>query len=148
MDITDDDDELMAELAGVLASADPVPRSVVSAARQAFTWRTIDEDLALLTFDSAVDELVGMRGAGDRQLAFEAGDVSIELDVVGATGDLVGQVIPAPGTVALEIQFADAPAALVPIDEHGLFMATANPGPFRLVLRCGERPVATEWVTL
>ncbi len=148
MDITDDDDELMSELAGVLACADPVPASVVAAARQAFTWRTIDEELALLTFDSAVDELVGMRGAGDRQLSFEADGVAIELDVVGATGELVGQVLPAPATVALEIQFADAPPALVPIDEHGLFSASADHGPFRLVLRSGGRPVATEWVTL
>ena len=143
-----DDDELMAELATVVARADPVPSAVTDAARGAFTWRRIDEELAVLSFDSAVDELVGMRGAGDRQLAFEADGVTIELEVVGGTADLVGQVLPAPSTVALEIQFAGAPPALVPIDEYGLFTASARSGPFRLLVRSGGRPVATEWVTL
>ena len=58
---TDPNDDALEELLGAaLRPADPVPRHVVAAARGAFTWRTIDQELADLVFDSAT-ELTGVR---------------------------------------------------------------------------------------
>ena len=42
---------------------DPIPERLTIAARQAFGWRLIDAQLAELLFDSASDELVGVRGS-------------------------------------------------------------------------------------
>ncbi|MET0326995.1 MAG: hypothetical protein ABW219_17400, partial [Ilumatobacteraceae bacterium] len=54
------DDELQAVLARALRTVDPVPDHVLAGARAAWTWRTIDEELAELVFDSAA-ELTGVR---------------------------------------------------------------------------------------
>ena len=60
-DLTDDD---VQELVGrALRESDPVPEHVLAAARGAFTWRTIDQELADLVFDSAT-ELTGVRDHG------------------------------------------------------------------------------------
>ena len=48
-----------------LREADPVPEHVLAAARGAWTWRTIDQELADLVFDSAT-ELSGVRDHGGR----------------------------------------------------------------------------------
>src|SRR5512132_2576246 len=50
-----DDDELLGELHRAL---EPVPASFVEAGKMAFTWRSIDAELAALTYDSSRD-LVG-----------------------------------------------------------------------------------------
>ena len=47
-------DPMFATLRSVIDRADPVPQAVVAAARAAYTWRTIDAELAELTADSAM----------------------------------------------------------------------------------------------
>ena len=66
-------DDALQELLGIgLQDADPVPEHVLAAARGAWTWRTIDQELADLVFDSAT-ELSGVRDRGGaRQLTFQA----------------------------------------------------------------------------
>ena len=70
MSVSDDD---LLELVGrALRAADPVPDRVIDGARAAWTWRTIDEELAELVFDSAA-ELTGVRSEDTaRQLTFRA----------------------------------------------------------------------------
>ena len=69
---------------------DPVPPLLDEAARSAFAWRTVDEELAELMRDSAdAEEEAGLlvRGpSGPRQLSFESPRMGIELEVV-QTGD-------------------------------------------------------------
>ena len=68
----DPDDRLLAELAAALDAADPVPARVLDAAKESFTWRTIDAELAELVFDSAEQQLAGVRGIdGTRQVTFQ-----------------------------------------------------------------------------
>ena len=75
-------DDALQELLGLaLRQADPVPEHVLAAARGAFTWRTIDQELADLVFDSAT-ELMGVRDhGGTRQLTFQAPGLEIEVMV-------------------------------------------------------------------
>ena len=70
MSVSDDD---LLELVGrALRAADPVPDRVTDGARAAWTWRTIDQELAELVFDSAA-ELTGVRSEDTaRQLTFRA----------------------------------------------------------------------------
>ena len=90
-------DDALQELLGLaLRQADPVPEHVLAAARGAFTWRTIDQELADLVFDSAT-ELMGVRDhGGTRQLTFQAPGLEIEVMVADPdTRRLVGQLVPA-----------------------------------------------------
>jgi hypothetical protein len=154
--MTDQPDPLEVALAAALAERDPVPPDVVEAARAAFTWRTVDEELAALAFDSASDaELAGVRGDGPRALTFEADDVVIDVEVrEDASGCHVhGQVAAPPGTsTAVEVH---TPQATMPVhvDALGRFHGAAvPPGPVRL--RCSfpdraeRRPITTEWVVI
>ena len=75
-------DPLLAELADVIEHADPVPASVLVAAKAAFTWRTIDADLAELVADSLA-EAAGVRGReAARLLTFRASAIDGEVDAV------------------------------------------------------------------
>jgi hypothetical protein len=122
------DDELMALVKRALEDADPVPADAVRAAKAAWTWRTIDAELAALTYDSVVDEgaLVGVRGAtAVRSLAFEAGAIAIELELVddGDRRGLRGQVVPALAAPVV-LEFSDGrPPVVMLTDDLGRFGA-------------------------
>jgi hypothetical protein len=142
-------------LAMALAEVDPVPDAVVAAAKGAFTWRTIDAELAGLTFDSAEEgQTAGVRGGGPRSLAFEFSDVVIELEVEDTNGRraINGQVVP-PEVQSLELQqiAEPTPTAVVP-DQLGRFhLDDVAAGPARLFCRFGgaaRHMVLTEWVVL
>ena len=51
-----DDDHLLAALGEAVRAARAVPPEFTAAGQAAFTWRTIDAELAALTFDSAAAE--------------------------------------------------------------------------------------------
>lgn len=91
-----EDQQLLDRLAAALDAYDPLPESVIDAAKASFTWRTIDAELASLVFDSAAEELVGVRSAdASRQMTFRTPGVEIELVVVSETSRrLVGQLVP------------------------------------------------------
>lgn len=142
------DDELLALLGRALDAADPVPDHVLSGARAAYTWRTIDAELAELVFDSA-QELAGVRSEQlDRQVTFEAPGVEIEVMVIDDdTRRLVGQLIP-PQDTTIELVNGDDVVA-EPTDEHGRFtFDDVGAGPVRLrVLGADGSPVVqTEWI--
>lgn len=90
------DEQLLAKLAAALDAADPVPEAILETARASFTWRTIDAELASLVFDSAAEELVGVRSAEtSRQMTFRSPGVEIELVVVSETSRrIIGQLVP------------------------------------------------------
>lgn len=76
------DDELAHELGAMIAAVDGVPDTVVAAAEGAWTWRTIDAELAELVFDST-DPLLAApnRGATDRRLSFRYQDSVVDIEV-------------------------------------------------------------------
>jgi hypothetical protein len=90
-------DELLGRLGEALLAADPVPERVLAGARAAFTWRTIDAELAELVFDSAT-EPTGVRGGVEdtaRQVTFQAPGVEIEVMVIDdGSRRIVGQLVP------------------------------------------------------
>ena len=84
MSFSTDDEGLMEELARAVAQTEAVPDHRREAARAAFTWRTIDEELLALTHDSLEMADAAVRGALDvRTLGFEADGLSLELEVDG-----------------------------------------------------------------
>jgi len=142
------DDELLDLLGRAIDAADPVPDHVLDGARAAFTWRTIDTELAELVFDST-QELAGVRAEeANRQVTFRAPGVEIEVMVIeNGSRRLVGQLVP-PAMHTVELVGADAVRS-VESDQLGRFTFEAlEPGPVRLVVlgADGARIVQTEWV--
>jgi len=153
-----DDVELEQELQRVVTQVDPVPPVLLEAAVGAFTWRTIDADLAELVFDSLVDhdEASLVRGTVQgRMLSFRASNLTIELEVTGADASrrLVGQLMP-PQRGSVDIRQGDS-VVTVEADELGRFVADAlQAGPISLRCRLdsamaiGQPPVVTDWIAI
>lgn len=148
-DIETADDQLLAQLAALTRRLDPVPEAVVAAARGSFSWRTVDQELAELVFDSAEEgELVGVRSEGDgRHLTFQGGGLTLEMEV-SVGGGLVGQVVP-PQPAAIEVRHRSSTTVLV-ADHLGRFAAAVPSGP--MSLRCrpesGPGAVASDWIVI
>ena len=117
-----DEPELEVELRQAAARFDPVPPALLQAAAGAFSWRTIDAELAELTFDSLVDqdELALVRGPAQRRLlSFQAGGLAIDLEVTSASSgrELVGQLAP-PQQASVEIRSGTG-VVVIEADELG-----------------------------
>jgi hypothetical protein len=152
-------DALMSELGGLLARLDPVPPQLLDQVRRVFCWRSIDAELAELSFDSLVDRdlAVAVRSVSDsvlepRMLGFGAvvdgEDLSIELEVSSLDGQctMFGQLSPA-GASTVGLQARDGETVDVPLDELGRFVVRPVPrGPVRLQVQHAGRVVQTTWV--
>ncbi|HET9051346.1 MAG TPA: hypothetical protein VFO60_06550 [Candidatus Dormibacteraeota bacterium] len=150
------DDSLMAELSTLTGRTDPLPASLRSAALGAIAFRTPGAHVADLTHDSALDDSRGSVRSGaatQRLLAFEAGDLSIEVEVErsGTARRIVGQVVP-PARLGVVIRH---PRGEIPVavDELGRFAVGGVPaGP--VSVRCevprpgGADEVVTAWVPI
>ena len=92
-----DDDRLMAALGEAVRAAQAVPPEFTAAGQAAFTWRTIDAELAALTFDSAAEEAavpaVRAEEASPRFLTFAGSELTIELEI--GSDSILGQIVPA-----------------------------------------------------
>jgi len=149
--IPDQGEEFYERLAAVVVSRDSVPPDVVAAAKASFAWRTVDDELADLVYDSADSRgiPVGVRGSSARQLTFERDELAVELEVAGGSPpSFVGQVVP-PQRVRIEIRHLDG-SLFALTDDLGRFDVAAAPlGPvsLRFELESGRR-VATTWVRL
>lgn len=144
-----DDDALMVALGRALGPNPPAPPGVIADAVAAYTWRTIDAELAELAYDSA-SAVSGTRGpAGSaREVTFRSGDVEIEVLVAGgADAHLEGQLIP---PVADTIELAGLHGAeTAAVDEFGRFRFGEVPtGPVCLGLRRPDGWVRTTWMVL
>jgi hypothetical protein len=142
------DDELMARLSAVARTADPAPPLTHEMAKAAFGLRTLDAELAELVADS-LESAGAVRGPSDvRLLAFEAGDVSVDVEVAvdGEHRRLVGQL---SGGVDLEVDTA-AGSRAAEVDDLGRFVVAALPaGPIRLRTTTADgRSVVTAWTTI
>ena len=97
-----DDEPLIEKLRGVATEVDPVPERMLAAARGTYTWRTVDAELAVLAYDSVLDDdrAALVRGSGEaRLLTFAAAELTIELEVTlsGERRRIVGQLVPRDG---------------------------------------------------
>lgn len=147
-----DDDTLLAELRVALREPREVPEEFLAAARSAYTWRTIDAELAVaeLVFDSACDpEPAGLtRSSGSaRTLTFRNGPVVIEIEVTSA--GVTGQVSPAGGGGRVAVRSTDGDYDQSTLDSLGFFtLGTPPSGPVRLYASTSEYTIATSWVCL
>jgi hypothetical protein len=148
------DETLLAELRAVAAEVEPTPPELLTAARGSYTWRTIDAELAELSYDSLLDTSpAGVRGSGTvRRLTFTGAGLTVELEV--DTGDsgkprLTGQLVP-PHAADVQVRNLGS-SVTVEADEVGRFSVAgvrAGPISLRYVPRVGTGAVETGWVVV
>jgi hypothetical protein len=148
---TDQDDaEIMSLLRRGLDQSDPVPADVIDFAKASLSWRTIDAELAELSYDST-DETspAAVRStATARIVGFEAGEWMIDLEHDAATGELRGQIQPA-GRLEVELHVVGAVLATVADDLGRFTFRGVEEGPVAVVIRLGgEETIKTEWIVL
>ena len=151
--MTDKDAATEAELRAIFTHLDPVPQLLDDAARAAFTWRTVDDELADLMRDSAEEEAGALvrGGSGPRQLSFESPRLGIELEVV-ATGPrerrLDGQLLP-PAAVTVTVERPGEDPVSVQADELGRFSLDGlKAGVMRLHVILRGTQIAIPWTTI
>jgi hypothetical protein len=145
-----EDEALVAALRSALA-ADPVPELLLDAARAAFTWRTVDAELAELTADTALSGALVRGGEGPRVLTFALSRATLVVEVVrsGEVRQLLGQLL-LRGAAATGLRLQRPGGQLpVEIDDLGHFRLDAvRPGPARFALELDGRPSVTAWVAV
>ena len=151
--ISPEDAAMLAELRAVVDHMDAVPPDVVAAAKASFIWRTVDAELAELTFDSLVDADAGVLVRGGDQprlLTFQAGPTEVEVEATraGRAFRLLGQIVPAAAG-ELTVRHPNA-AQSVAVDELGRFVVDAvSPGSVSFEWQPAVGPrVSSEWITL
>lgn len=152
-DLTDAElDELMASLRTIADTVDAPPPIVSELAYAAFETRDLDAELAVLTADSAVDELELVRSVATepRLVSFETPELTVEVQIeqdgdVRTVRGLVLGAGDARGTI--EVQSGDFRRTAA-VDERGWFvLERVPPGPLRLRLMTEGGPVVTtEWI--
>jgi hypothetical protein len=147
------DEQLLAAVGEAVAEHDPVPPTVVTAARASLTWRTIDAELAELTEDSALHDLAGVRStATPRLLTFETPslEVVVEITETGERRRLAGQLAE-PALATIKIRHQSGSTTEVQTDSLGRFAVDdIEPGLVSLVCRFadGSRTVVTAWLAV
>jgi hypothetical protein len=146
-----DDEVILAALRQAMRNRQAVPPEWVAAAKNAFAWRNIDAELALLTYDSTQGSAAAAptraESASIRALTFSSPRLTIELEVTGDS--LLGQVVPAQAAV-IEVETRDGVRASIPSDEVGCFSVHPIPvDSFRIRCRAADNAdVLTGWITL
>ena len=146
-------DAALRALGEALQAVDGPPPEVVSQAKLVFTWRTVDAELAELTFDSLVHgAAAGVRSGGTaRTVTFETPAVVIDAEIAasGDRFDLIGSLSPL-ADAALSIERPGGGEAPVAIDDLGRFhLVGLEPGTVRFVVRAGVAArVVTDWFGL
>jgi hypothetical protein len=121
-----------------------------AAARAAFTWRTIDQELELLCLaDESVRPSALVRGSEEpvsRTLEFTGRTVTIELEIGAQV--IVGQIYPIQ-TGRLTLLTPGGDETELTADEVGCFTFTRpRSGPFRLRCTTADAGVLTDWICM
>ncbi|MGZ0153393.1 hypothetical protein ACXJJ3_40450 [Kribbella sp. WER1] len=145
-----DDEKLIEALRVAFAAADDVPPGFLEAGKAAFAWRTIDAELAALTYDSAQEQpaalAVRSESAVLRSMTFASEGWTVELEL---TPDAVlGQLDPPEGG-SVTARGDGGTLATADIDALGFFVLGPPPTvPYRLVCTTGSGiTILTGWIT-
>lgn len=139
--------DLEGMVAEALAASREVPPQWREAARAAYTWRSVDQELLALSHDSLLDAGAAVRGAGEeRTLEFTGAGLTLAVEVTSS--GITGQLTP-PVAAEVVLERADGDGRSTEADESGFFSLEAvGEGLVRLAVRSGEQRLVTEWLSL
>jgi hypothetical protein len=144
----DDDDRLLADLRAALQQAGAPTPGMTAAGAAAYSWRTLDAELAVLSEESAATESALVRGAPrePRTLEFRGARLSVELERTG-TG-LLGQLVP-PTSGQVTLLGPGGELGRASADELGCFtLDHTSGGPVRVRCQTPSGALVTEWFRL
>lgn len=145
----DTTDPIEEELRAVLRELHgPVPDAVVAAARGAWTWRTVDAELAELLEEDAVAVRSGTAVVRAYAVAGVVIDVEVDGDVVlGQVGDAAGTPLGASVVVDVAAPDGTRHAVDAEVDAAGGFRATVPAGNRRIAVSLPDgRRIVTPWL--
>jgi hypothetical protein len=122
--------------------------TVAEHGRGAFAWRSVDQDLASLSFDSSAEPVQAWRAESSqaRVLIFTATPLSLELEVMA--DHMVGQIVP-PGPGQIVVETPEGATFQVEADDIGFFDFAGMPrGQVRLRCETPTGRLVTDWVRL
>jgi len=149
-----DDLDFEQELRRAAELLDPLPEGMRRHAVEAFSLRSLDAELAALTFDSLLDAPVPLvRGVQPpRLLTFRSSALTIDVELVdtGRGRRLIGQLDPA-SPAEIELHAPDR-TRTARADDLGRFtmddIGTAGPVSIRCRVDGASLPVVTEWMSI
>lgn len=138
-------DALLERISDAFDRLPPVPSQLQAAARSAFEWRRADAALAELMFDSASEELIGVRGtvSDRRSFRFAVDDIVIRVHLTPAT--LIVMIEP-PVSVPCRV-VTEERTEVLRTDEYGEVAVAAPEIPFRLEAELPSGEIVTPWIT-
>ncbi len=145
------DDTLLRELSQAVRNPEPAPPRMLQAAKAAFSWRSVDDELELMTLvcDSTTHDGALLRSpltTNPRTLVFDADTLSLEIEV--GTDDIMGQLIP-PQPAHATITTAAGTFAQTDTDETGCFqIPRPTEGPVRIRCTTATTSLTTDWMPL
>lgn len=139
------DAPLLARIDAAFDSLEAIPQHLTAAAQAAFAWRRVDAELAELLFDSATDELVGIRGTTSdrRSFRFGHGDHVIRVHLTQAT--MIVMLEP-PISVACRVATGESTSDHR-TDEYGEVVLEAPELPARIEVDLPSGTIVTPWIT-
>ena len=116
--------------------------------RLAFSWRTVDSELLVLSYDSLLHEDALVRradGSAVRTASFQGDGITLEVEV--DDGNLLGQLVPGQAC-RVKLENLDGSVLTTEADESGFFSIPGlNPGrSVRFTLKIGESTKTTAWM--
>lgn len=140
---TPEEQAVLDDLALALRAQDDIDPRHREAAQAAFAWRTIDDELMELTYDSLLTPTT-VRSVGaptPRTVSFSSSVGSLELEIDGQR--VMGHVLPG-GTVTVVMTNVVGQRLESPSDEDGVFELIGSlPGPVRFTI---EGTGTTQWL--
>lgn len=143
----DSDQSMLARIAAAFdRDLPPIPPHLSAAARDAIHWRRADAVLAELTFDSATDELVGVRGTGTERRSFRyaAGEAVIRIHLTDAT---MVVIVEPPLEVVCRVATSGGKPVEHRTDDDGELVIDAPDLPVRVEVDLPDGTVVTPWIT-
>lgn len=139
------DDDLLRRIAEAFDDLPPAPDRLLAAAREAFTWRRADAELAELLADSRETEQLGVRGSSSDRRAFRygAGDFVVRVHLTDVT--LIVMVEP-PLSVGCRVS-TEAGTTEHRTDELGELVVDAPDLPMRIEVDLPSGTTVTPWIT-
>ncbi len=142
----DDDDRLLEDLGAALRAAGPAAEKLLAGADAAYEWRTVDAELATLSYDSLLDRDSLLRGSApiSRSLVFQGSTMSVDVEL--NVDALVGQLVP-PTVGEVVLLGIAGELGRTRADELGSFTLVAPArGPIRLLCETSAGRLVTEWL--
>ena len=139
------DASMLARISEAFDSLEPIPPRLPAAAQAAFSWRRADAELAELLFDSATDELIGVRGTTSdrRSFRFGHGDAVIRVHLTHAT--MIVMLEP-PMSVGCRVTGQDT-SEEHRTDEYGEVVVDAPELPARIEVDLPSGTIVTPWIS-